>query len=75
MFFPWAGWAARILSYLGVAAALIGFLMNYLKMAPPLPRYSLARRLLTLHLAPPKHKFYDTTLKPECRLRKTCDLD
>lgn len=63
-FFPWAGWAARILSYLGVAAALIGFLMNYLKMAPPLPRYSLARRLLTLHLAPPKHKFYDTTLNP-----------
>ncbi|MCC8937925.1 DUF2235 domain-containing protein [Bradyrhizobium sp. Arg62] len=63
-FFPWAGWTARILSYLGVATVLIAFLMNYLKIAPPLPGYSLGRRLLTLHLAPPKHKFYDATLNP-----------
>lgn len=62
--FPWAGWAAWILSYLGVAAALIAFLMNYLKIAPSLPGYGLLKRLATLHLAPPKHKFYDTTLNP-----------
>jgi Uncharacterized alpha/beta hydrolase domain (DUF2235) len=62
--FPWAGWIAWILSYLGVAAALVAFLMNYLKIAPPLPGYGLLRRLATLHLAPPKHKFYDTTLNP-----------
>jgi hypothetical protein len=62
--FLWAGWAARILSYLGVAAALIAFLMNYLKIAPPLPGCGFFKRLLTLHFAPPKHKFYDTTLNP-----------
>ncbi|MCK1266770.1 DUF2235 domain-containing protein [Bradyrhizobium sp. 49] len=61
-YFPWAGWAARILSYFGITAALIAFLRNYLKVAPPMPAYSLAKRLMTLHLAPPKHKFYDTTL-------------
>jgi hypothetical protein len=62
--FPWAGWAARILSYVGVAAALIAFLKNYLKVASPLPGYGFLKRLATLHLAPPKHKFYDTTLNP-----------
>ncbi|MBP1299842.1 DUF2235 domain-containing protein [Bradyrhizobium elkanii] len=60
--FPWAGLAVRILSYLGFAAAVIAFFMNYLKIAPPLPGYSFWKRMLTLHLAPPKHKFYDTTL-------------
>lgn len=63
-FFPWAGWAARILSYLGVAAAVFAFVVNYLKIAPPLPGYNFFKRLRTLHLAPPKHKFYDTTLNP-----------
>lgn len=63
-FFPWAGWAARALSYLGMAAALIAFLLNYLKLAPSLPGYGFLRRLATVHLAPPKHKFYDTTLNP-----------
>jgi hypothetical protein len=62
--FPWAGWAAWILSYAGVAAALLAFLINYLKAAPPLPGYGFFRRLLTVHLAPPKHKFYDATLNP-----------
>jgi hypothetical protein len=57
---PWAGWVARILSYVGVVAALIAFLMNYLKIAPSLPGYGLVKRLAALHLAPPKHKFYDT---------------
>jgi Uncharacterized alpha/beta hydrolase domain (DUF2235) len=61
---PWAGWIARILSYVGVVAALIAFLMNYLKIAPSLPNYGFVKRLTTLHLAPPKHKFYDTTLNP-----------
>jgi hypothetical protein len=60
----WAGWAAWILSYVGIAGALIAFLMNYLKIAPSLPGYGLLKRLATLHLAPPKHKFYDTTLNP-----------
>ncbi|MGX1320756.1 hypothetical protein AB7M17_004209 [Bradyrhizobium sp. USDA 377] len=63
-FLPWAGWAARALSYLGVAAAVIAFLLNYLKIAPPLPGYSFWSRLRTLHFAPAKHKFYDTTLNP-----------
>jgi hypothetical protein len=62
--FLWAGWAVRILSYLGVAAALIAFFLNYLKIAPALPSYSLWKRLATLHVAPRKHKFYDTTLNP-----------
>jgi hypothetical protein len=62
--FPWAGWAAWILSYLGVATAAIVFLMNYLKIAPRLPGYSCFKHLKTLHFAPPKHKFYDTTLNP-----------
>lgn len=61
---PWLGATARWLSYLAVAAALIAFLTNYLKMAPALPGYHLLQRLKTLHLAPPKHKFYDTTLNP-----------
>ena len=38
------------------------YLRNYLKLAPPLPQYSLPRRLATLHLAEFKHRFYDTTL-------------
>ena len=59
--FPWAGWAAWILSYFGVATALIAFLMNYLKIAPQLPGYGFFKRLASLHLAPPKHKFYETT--------------
>ena len=62
--FPWAGRGAWILSYLGVAAALIVFLMNYLKLAPSLPGYGVLKRLRTVHFAPPKHKFYDTTLNP-----------
>jgi len=60
--FPWAGWVAWILSYLGIATALIAFLMNYLKIAPSLPGYGFWKRLQTAHFAPPKHKFYDTTL-------------
>ena len=60
--FPWAGWAAWILSYLGVATALIAFVMNYLNIAPRLPGCGFFKRLVSLHLAPPKHKFYDTTL-------------
>ncbi len=60
--FPWAAWGAWVLSYIGLATALIAFLMNYLKIAPPLPGYGFFKRLPTLHLAPPKHKFYDTTL-------------
>lgn len=63
-FFPWAGWVASGLSYLGIAAALVALLMNYLKFAPPLPGYGFFTRLRTLHFAPPKHKFYDTTLNP-----------
>jgi hypothetical protein len=62
--FPWAAWLAWFLSYIGVAAALIVLLVNYLKIAPSLPGYDLLKRLTTLHLAPPKHKFYDTTLNP-----------
>ncbi|QQO16702.1 DUF2235 domain-containing protein [Bradyrhizobium diazoefficiens] len=62
--FPWAAWGAWILSYLGVATALIAFLMNYLKIAPSLPGYGFLKRLQTVHFAPPKHKFYDTTLNP-----------
>lgn len=63
LIFPWAaGWVASSLICVGVAAALVGFLMNYLKIAPPLPGYGLLKRLATLHLTPPKHKFYDTTL-------------
>lgn len=60
--FPWAGRVAWTLSYIGVAVAVIVFLMNYLKIAPALPGSGFLRRLATLHLAPPKHKFYDTTL-------------
>ncbi|WP_375783544.1 DUF2235 domain-containing protein [Bradyrhizobium sp. Pha-3] len=60
--FPWAGVSARMLSYLGLATALIVFLMNYLKIAPALPDHSAWQRLRTLHFAPPKHKFYDKTL-------------
>ena len=62
--FPWAGWVAWILSYLGIATALIAFLINYLKIAPSLPDYGFWKRLQTVHFAPPKHKFYDTTLNP-----------
>ncbi|MBK3665069.1 DUF2235 domain-containing protein [Bradyrhizobium diazoefficiens] len=62
--FPWAGWVASGLSYLGVAAAIVALLMNYLKFAPPLPGNGSFKRLMTLHFAPPKHKFYDTTLNP-----------
>jgi Uncharacterized alpha/beta hydrolase domain (DUF2235) len=61
---PWAGWMAWLLSYVGVTATLIAIVMNYLKIAPPLQSYGLLKRLATLHLAPPKHKFYDTTLNP-----------
>src|SRR5713101_6894773 len=32
--FPWAGWLARALSYLGAATALIVVLKNYLKISP-----------------------------------------
>jgi hypothetical protein len=62
--FPRAGWTSLILGGAGVAAALIAFLINYLKFAPPLPGYDVFQRLRTLHVAPPKHKFYDTTLNP-----------
>lgn len=62
--FLWTGLAAKLLSYLGVATAVIVFLMNYLKLGPSLPGYDFFKRLKTLHFAPPKHKFYDTTLNP-----------
>jgi hypothetical protein len=42
--FPWAGWAAWILSHLGVATALIAFLMNYLNIAPQSPGCGIWRR-------------------------------
>ncbi|WP_315745464.1 MULTISPECIES: DUF2235 domain-containing protein [unclassified Bradyrhizobium] len=61
---PWAGRVIRDVSYLGMATAGALFLKNYLKMAPSLPGYSFFKRLLTVHFAPPKHKFYDTTLNP-----------
>ena len=63
-FLPWAGWAAWLLGLAGVAAAIIGLAMNYVKVAPALPGYGFFKRLATLHFAPPKHKFYDTTLNP-----------
>jgi Uncharacterized alpha/beta hydrolase domain (DUF2235) len=50
------------LSGVGVAAALIALLWNYVKIAPRLPGWSFFARLKSLHVAPPKHKFYDTTL-------------
>jgi hypothetical protein len=53
-----------MLSYLALATAPIAFLMNYLKIAPSLPNYGFWKRLQTVHFAPPKHKFYDTTLNP-----------
>ncbi|MCD9110301.1 DUF2235 domain-containing protein [Bradyrhizobium japonicum] len=62
--YPWAGHVTRDLSYLGIFTALILTLKNYLKIAPPLPGSGFFKRLATLHLAPPKHKFYDTTLNP-----------
>jgi hypothetical protein len=58
------GQLARDLSYFTVTVAFFVFLKNYLKIAPPLPGYGFFMRLMTLHLAPPKHKFYDTTLNP-----------
>jgi uncharacterized protein (DUF2235 family) len=60
--YPWAGWFTRYLGYLTVLVAALLYLRNYLKLAPSLPQYSLARRLATLHLAEFKHRFYDTTL-------------
>jgi hypothetical protein len=45
--FPWAGWAAWIPSYLGVATALIAFLMNYLNIAPQLPGCGFFKRLVS----------------------------
>jgi hypothetical protein len=36
--------------------------MNYLNIAPQLPGCGFFKRLVSLHLAPPKRKFYDTTL-------------
>ncbi|UGX91764.1 DUF2235 domain-containing protein [Bradyrhizobium barranii subsp. barranii] len=62
--YPWAGHLTRDLSYFGVAAAILLVLKNYLKVAPPLPSYSFLKRLATLHFAPSKLKFYDTTLNP-----------
>ncbi|MGW1425745.1 DUF2235 domain-containing protein [Bradyrhizobium manausense] len=62
--YPWAGRLTRDLSCFGVAAAVLLTLKNYLKVAPPLPGYGFFKRLATLHFAPPKHKFYDTTLNP-----------
>ncbi|MDT4740355.1 DUF2235 domain-containing protein [Bradyrhizobium sp. WYCCWR 12699] len=53
----------RDLSYLGIFTALI-LTKNYLKIAPALPGHGFFKRLVTLHFAPPKHKFYDTTLNP-----------
>lgn len=58
---PWARWVASILIGIGGAAALVALLISYVKIAPPLPGLSFFRRLKTLHVAPPKHKFYDTT--------------
>ncbi|MDH2352277.1 DUF2235 domain-containing protein [Bradyrhizobium sp. SSUT112] len=62
--YPWAGRLTRDVGYLGIAAAVALILKNYLKIAPSLPGYSFFKRLATLHFAPPKHKFYDTTLNP-----------
>jgi hypothetical protein len=45
-----------------IAAAILIFLKNYLKWAPPLAEYSFWKRLATIHLAQPKHKFEDLTL-------------
>jgi len=59
---PWVGKLARDVGYLAVFAALLIYLANYLKIAPRLSGYGFFRRLMTLHLARPKHEFYDTTL-------------
>ncbi|MCP1913421.1 hypothetical protein J2R96_005901 [Bradyrhizobium elkanii] len=57
-------WLARLISSVGVAVGMFAVLKNYLKMAPPLSGYSVLKRLATLHLTQPKHKFYDTNLSP-----------
>lgn len=57
-------WLARLAGSAGVAVGLFAVLKNYLKMAPPLTGYSVFKRLATLHLTQPKHKFYDTALSP-----------
>lgn len=62
--FPWAALVAGLLGDLAVVAAVATYLVNYFKIAPALPGYTFWDRLRTIHLAPPKHKFYDTTLSP-----------
>jgi hypothetical protein len=57
-------WLARLVSSAGVAVGMYAVLKNYLKMAPALSGYSVFKRLATLHLTQPKHKFYDTNLSP-----------
>ncbi|UYO55178.1 DUF2235 domain-containing protein [Rhodopseudomonas palustris] len=61
---PWWGGLATVSGWLIVAAAVVLYLKNYLKMAPALPGQSWVRRLATIHFTRPKHKFYDTTLDP-----------
>jgi hypothetical protein len=63
-YLPWAGWVAWLIDGVALAAALWAFVANYVKMAPAVPGYCFFKRLLTIHLAPAKHKFYDTTLNP-----------
>ena len=63
-YLPWAGHLTRDISYLGFATAVALALMNYIRMAPALPGYGFLKRLATIHFAPAKHKFYDTTLNP-----------
>jgi len=61
---PRLAWSASILGNLGLAAAAAAFFVNYVKIAPCFAGYGVCERIRTLHLAPPKHKFYDTTLNP-----------
>jgi hypothetical protein len=60
--YPSASWLMRYLGYAGVLIAVLLYLRNYLKIAPPFARFGFAQRLATLHPAALKHHFYDTTL-------------
>lgn len=71
--FPYVGWLfgyltfTNVLTVLGPAAIAIAayaFLKNYLKSAFDLPGYGILKKLATIHLTHPKHRFYDQTLNP-----------
>jgi Uncharacterized alpha/beta hydrolase domain (DUF2235) len=60
--YPWAGKLTRDVGYLSVFTALLIYLKNYLKIAPPLPALGFFMRLATLHFTRRKHEFYDKSL-------------